>query len=110
MILLSKNSLDREAFGKNARLICEDKFSNQETLLKTANLFRKSIDVKRFNSLYFGSLSIRHVIYLIFSIIGNPFSSQSKELKNKLHNRISKTFSTKNCFTYSSAEALLQIF
>lgn len=47
MILLSKNSLDREAFGKNARLICEDKFSNQETLLKTANLFRKSIDVKK---------------------------------------------------------------
>ena len=65
--------------------------------------------LKRFNSLYFGSLSIRHVIYLIFSIIATFFFPKQR-IKNKLHNRISKTFSTKNCFTYSSARGALADF
>lgn len=47
MISLSENSILRKEMGKNARLLCEKKFSNQETIIKTSNLFHKALNDKK---------------------------------------------------------------
>ena len=65
--------------------------------------------IKRFNSLYFGSIGIKDSFLFLISFIYSLLLSKRK-IKQKLHKKICKTFSSSACFTYSSARGALADF
>lgn len=64
--------------------------------------------IKRYNSLYFGSIGIRESLVVLASLF--KIFQNHKKIEKKLHSKICHIFSAPKCFTYSSARGALADF